>query len=149
MRLAAARGLHARFGNGPWGRASDTVAGVALETLGGSVWVALREGGVIATLRLVHSNPWLCDIGFFSPAERPLYLTSMAVAPAQQRRGVGRACLAEVDRLAREWGCDAVRLDGFDAPAGAVGFYEKCGYRTVNRGEYLGVKLVWLEKALG
>lgn len=148
LRVAAARELGARFGDGPWARASDTIAGVALEARGGTLWIARGEGAVIATLRLLDANPWVCDIGFFTPAERPWYLTSMAVAPAQQRNGVGRACLAEVERIARGWGSDAVRLDSFDAPAGAVGFYEKCGYRPVMRGEYLAVRLVWLEKAV-
>lgn len=148
LRLAAARELGVRFGAGPWSRASDTVDGVRCEVRGGTVWIARGAAGPVATLRLLDASPWLGEIDFFTPAERAVYLTTMAVAPAQQRRGVGRGCLAAVERLARAWGADAVRLDSFDGPAGAAGFYERCGFRPVKRGEYLGARLVWLERQL-
>lgn len=146
LRVAAARDLAARFGPGAWSLCSDTVEGVRLEVTGGAVFIARRDGAVLATLRLSLTNPWLGDTSFFTPCERAVHLTSMAVSPAHQRQGIGRACLADSDRIAREWKATAIRLDSHDAPAGAGGFYLRCGFREVARRSYLGTPLMWFER---
>ena len=148
VRLAAARALGAQFGAGPWSMASDTVAGVTVEVETGAVGQARADGTLLATMRLALENPWLGDTSFFTPARTAVYVTSMAVAPAHQRVGVGRACLVEVERLAQAWQATAIRLDSHDAPAGATEFYRKCGFRVVGRGSYFGTPLVWLERQL-
>jgi hypothetical protein len=38
------------------------------------------------------------------------------------------------EMLAAQWRADAVRLDAYQGPAGAGGFYQKCGYRLVHAG---------------
>jgi GNAT superfamily N-acetyltransferase len=146
VRIAAARDLVARYGPGPWGLASDTVDGVRMEVAGSTVFIARGEGTVLATLRLSLNNPWLGDTNFFTPCERAVHLTAMAVSPAHQRQGIGRACLRDVDRIARRWTTGAIRLDSHDAPAGAREFYVRCGYREVARGNYLGTPLIWFER---
>ncbi len=50
--------------------------------------------------------------------------------------------------LAREWPADAIRLDAYDAGAGAGAFYLACGYREVGRVTYRGVPLVYFETLL-
>lgn len=145
LRLAVARDLTERFGKGTWSFAAESVEGVRLDLGNASVYIARRAGLVIATLRLSEKRPWLGSTEFFTPCERPLYLTSMAVAPAWQRRGVGRACLAEARRIAGEWPADAIRLDSYDAAAGAEDFYLRCGFRCVQRAEYNGTPLLWFE----
>jgi GNAT superfamily N-acetyltransferase len=65
-----------------------------------------------------------------------------------QRRGVGRACLQDVRRIAHAWPADAIRLDAYDAPAGAGRFYERCGYREVGRVVYRKVPLIYFESLL-
>jgi ribosomal protein S18 acetylase RimI-like enzyme len=144
VRIGAARDLAAKFGHGFWSGASDTIDGVRFEVASGEVFLARQGGSVVATLRLSRRNPWLVDTSFFTAAARPAYLTSMAVAPKWQRSGIGRACLEACAAVLPE--CDIIRLDSFDAPAGAVGFYKKCGFVAVHRGEYLGSRLVWLER---
>jgi GNAT superfamily N-acetyltransferase len=72
----------------------------------------------------------------------------MAVDPAYQRRGVGRALLREALAVARGWPADAVRLDAYDAAAGAGPFYAACGFREVGRAAYRGVRLIYFEKLL-
>ena len=72
----------------------------------------------------------------------------MAVSPAAQRQGIGRRCLEDADELARQWPVDAIRLDAYDAPAGAGGFYGKCGYRNVGRAVYRGVPLLYFERLI-
>jgi ribosomal protein S18 acetylase RimI-like enzyme len=63
----------------------------------------------------------------------------MSVDPAQQRKAVGRKCIAEARRIAAEMGREVIRLDAFDCAAGAGEFYRKCGFAEVARVVYKGV----------
>src|SRR5678815_1886591 len=96
-------------------------------------WIARRDGAIVASLVLGARRPWSIDASYFSHADRPLYLTSMNVAPEIQREGLGRRCLAEAVEIARAWPADALRLDAFDRADGAGEFYRKCGFREVAR----------------
>jgi len=71
-----------------------------------------------------------------------------AVDPSRQRRGIGRRLVAEAIAMAREWPADAIRLDAYDAPAGAGPFYAKCGFREVARVIYRTVPLVYYERVI-
>jgi GNAT superfamily N-acetyltransferase len=112
------------------------------------IYVARHGSIMVATLRLATKKPWAIDPAQFSPAARPLYLTDMAVSPGAQRSGIGRRCLEDADELARQWPGDVIRLDAYDAPAGAGEFYAKCGYRNVGRAVYRGVPLLYFERLL-
>jgi GNAT superfamily N-acetyltransferase len=110
------------------------------------VYVALDgEARVVATFQLGTRKPWAIDAAYFSPARRPLYLTDMAVHPDVQRRGIGRACVEAMRGIAVAWPADAIRLDAYDAAAGAGGFYAACGFREVGRVVYRGTPLVYFE----
>jgi GNAT superfamily N-acetyltransferase len=144
LRNAAAEDLTRRFGKGQWsGTASEK--GVRYDLRTSTVWVVRSRGRIIATLRLAARKPWAIDTSYFTPCDRPLYLTSMAVAPGRQRAGVGRRCLEQALRIARDWPADAIRLDAYDAEAGAGAFYRKCGFREVGRTSYKGNPLVYFE----
>lgn len=145
VRLAAARDLSARFGAGAWSFAAESEGGIRIEAKSSYVLIARDEGLVVATLRLSTRNPWLGDTSFFTPSARPVFLTSMAVKPTHQRCGIGRACLEQAREVAQGLHGDAIRLDSYDARAGAGDFYRKCGYRAVRRGEYHGTPLIWFE----
>jgi predicted N-acetyltransferase YhbS len=80
--------------------------------------------------------------------KRPLYLTGMAVAVAQQGQGLGRLALEDAVAVAREWPADAIRLDSYDADAGAGPFYAKCGFVERGRVLYRGDPLVYHELLL-
>jgi GNAT superfamily N-acetyltransferase len=69
----------------------------------------------------------------------------MAVTPLKQGRGIGRWCLSEAERIAKAWPADAIRLDVYDAEAGAGRFYASCGWTEVGRAVYLGVPLIYYE----
>lgn len=56
---------------------------------------------------------------------------SMFVSPAHRGIGLGRRILAELDRIAAEHGCRAVRLDTSAYLTEAVGLYRAAGYREV------------------
>ncbi len=145
LRAAAARDLAARYGHGHWA-GEPTERGVLHQLRISRVWLARQGGEAVATFRLGTRKPWAIDPAYFTPCARPLYLTDMAVRPDRQRRGVGRGCLAEALRLARAWPADALRLDAYDAEAGAGGFYAACGFREVGRVSYRGTPLVYYER---
>jgi GNAT superfamily N-acetyltransferase len=145
LREASARQLTRRFGPGDWSVTNASLGGVEKEIEGGDLYVGRLEEAVIATLRLATRNPWIGDTAFFTERPQPLYLTSMAVLPPHQGQGVGRACIEAVKRIAAERGAGAIRLDAFDAPAGAGGFYAKCGFREAHRADYFDTPLIWFE----
>lgn len=148
MRSAAAQKLTADFGKGHW--SSLTHEAGALRDLKTSTVLVAREGRtIVATLTLTTKKPWAIDLAYFVPCRKALYLINMAVAPEQQRTGIGRALLAEAARVARQLPADAIRLDAYDAPAGAWGFYGRCGYREVGRKVYRRVPLVYFEWMTG
>ena len=148
IHAAVAEDLTARYGPGHWSHPSRE-RGVLSAMRGSRVLIARDGGEIIGTLRLTPKKPWAIDPSYFSPAARPIYLLAMAVRPERQGEGVGRALLAAADRAAREAGADVIRLDAYDAAAGAGGFYAKCGYREVGRKVYRGDPLVYFERMMG
>ena len=144
LHAAVAERLTQEFGRGHWSNGASERA-VLLAFRRSRVLVARQRSRVIATLILSTRKPWAIDRSCFGACVRPLYLTNMAVAPDRQRRGLGRQCVEEARRVAREWPSDAIRLDAYDAAAGAGGFYAKCGFREVGRATYRGVPLIYFE----
>lgn len=147
LRAATARDLTKRFGRGHWS-GEPTERGTLYEMRIAQVWLARSGRAAVATFRLGTRKPWAIDRSYFTPVERPLYLTDMSVRPDYQRRGVGRRCVDEVIRIARAWPSDAIRLDAYDADAGAGGFYARCGFRHVGNAVYRGVPHVYYEMTL-
>ncbi|MGA2377492.1 MAG: GNAT family N-acetyltransferase [Candidatus Sulfotelmatobacter sp.] len=150
LHSAAAADLTRRYGQGFWS-SSTTERGV-LASLRmpkfSRIVIARANRRIVGTLRLATKKPWAIDIAYFTAAERPLYLTGMAVHPELQRKGVGRLLLKEAEAIARAWPADAIRLDAFDAEAGAGGFYAKCGWREVGRVTYRKDPLIYFELVL-
>jgi GNAT superfamily N-acetyltransferase len=144
LRVAAADALTREYGPGHWSSAVSE-RGVLHAMRTSRVFVMRRGDELVATLRLATKKPWAIDTSYFTVCKRPLYLTDMAVAPSSQRRGIGRLCVDEARDLAREWPGDAIRLDAYDAAAGAGPFYAKCGFREVGRVTYRGTPLVYFE----
>ena len=147
LRNAVATDLTRRFGIGHWSSQS-TERGVRSSMKRESVYVVRDERGIVATLTLVTKKPWAIDRKYFSKCNRPLYLTSMAVAPDLQRQGIGRLCMDAAAKLVKQWPGDAIRLDAYDAEAGAGEFYRKCGFREVGRAAYRNAPLIYFEMAV-
>jgi GNAT superfamily N-acetyltransferase len=147
LRTAVAQRLTQDFGRGHWSGAV-TEKSVLQAVRSSRVLVARRRGQIVGTLRLATKKPWAIDPKYFTQVDRALYLTDMAVHPTVQRTGIGRQLLADAASVARAWPADAIRLDSYDAPAGAGPFYAKCGLREVARVTYRGTGLIYFEMVL-
>lgn len=147
VRIAAGEELTSRFGRGLWS-SSTTEKGVHFAMKRGRVIVAVKDGAIVGTMTLSTFKPWAIDKSYFTKVKTPIYLTSMAISPKAQRLGVGRAMLAEADALARAWPGDAIRLDAFDADAGAGDFYVRCGYVERGRAVFRTAPLIYFERLL-
>jgi GNAT superfamily N-acetyltransferase len=90
-----------------------------------TVYTARDRNRLIATVTLSTRKPWAIDKKYFSASTLPLYLTAMAVHPDEQRKGLGKLCIEDARRVARNWPSDAIRLDAYDAAAGAGEFSRK------------------------
>lgn len=144
---ATANQLTARYGEGHWSRES-TERGILNAMRTSQVFLAKDGDRPVATLALTTRKPWAIDSAYFTPVVRVLYLLSMAVDPAMQRHGIGRACIQQSLRIARSWPAESIRLDAYDADAGAGGFYAACGFRQVARIVYRRVPLIYFERSV-
>jgi GNAT superfamily N-acetyltransferase len=147
LRVATARDLTARFGRGHWS-GEATERGVLAGMRESKVWIARKGKEVVATFRMSTAKPWAIDRAYFAKSSHPLYLTDMAVRPELQGRGIGRRCLVRAVKYAEAWPADAIRLDAYDAEAGAGEFYSKCGFQEVGRVAYRGVPLTYYERLI-
>ncbi len=148
LRETVNRDLASKFGGGMW-IAKMTEKGALLAMRMARVYVARERGILIATLALSTRKPWAIDKSYFAQSKRPIYLTNMAVLPGRQRDGIGSQCIDAARRIALAWPGDAIRLDAYDAVAGAGGFYSKCGFREVGRAVYRKAPLIYYEMLLG
>ena len=144
LRTAAGAHLTQLFGQGHWSRVT-TERGVRYDLKTSRVLVARRGLEIVATLKLATKKPWAIDLAYFTAVPRAVYLHDMAVAPDLQRQGIGRGLVREALTVARAWPSQAVRLDAYDAAAGAGEFYIKCGFREVGRVTYREVPLIYFE----
>ena len=148
LRTAVAVDLTARFGPGAWS-SKVTDRGVFWHLRHGEVLVARDDGRIVGTLALAKRRPWAIDPSHFTRMRRPLYLTSMAILPALQRKGVGRVIMAAAEQAGRASNMEAIRLDAYEGAPGAGPFYVKCGYTERGRVTYRDAALIYFEKLLG
>lgn len=147
LQNAAAGALTAKFGQGHWS-SLVTERGAERAQRHARVRVGGAERRLLTVLRLATRKPWAIDTSCFTPAKRPLYLTGMAVSVAHQGQGLGRLALDDARAVARAWPADAIRLDAYDAVAGAGDFYAHCGFTERGRITYKGDPLVYYELLL-
>jgi len=73
----------------------------------------------------------LVELELLAPAT--FYVNGLAVLPAYRGRGLGSRLLEAADALAAEAGCDELSIQVFEQNQGALGLYERHGYRIVAR----------------
>jgi GNAT superfamily N-acetyltransferase len=147
LRAAVNHNLTSQYGDGYWALGL-TEKGALFAMRNSSVYVAKDCDQLFATVTLSSRKPWAIDKKYFQAAEKPLYLTAMAVHPDHQRRGIGRQCIDVARQIAVKWPSDAIRLDAYDVAAGAGEFYRKCGFREVGRAVYRTAPLIYFEMLL-
>src|SRR6476620_6701277 len=144
---AAAGALTARFGEGHWS-SLVTERATAASQRHARVRIGREGKRILTVLRLATRKPWAIDVSYFTPVKRPLYLTGMAVSVVHQGQGLGRMALEDACTIAAEWPADALRLDAYDATAGAGGFYDRCGFTERGRVVFKGDPLIYFERLL-
>jgi GNAT superfamily N-acetyltransferase len=147
LHTAVADHLTKLHGHGPWS-SKTSEKGVLLAMRRSHVFVARLGLEIVGTLCLTTRKPWAIDSSYFSPCRKPVYLIAMAITPVRQRQGIGRRCMKEAERIAKALPADALRLDAYDAKAGAGGFYAKCGLVERGRVSYRGAPLIYFESVL-
>jgi len=144
LQNAAAGALTARFGAGHWS-SLGTERGATLAQRHARVRVGRSGKRILTVMRLATKKPWAIDVSYFTPVKRPVYLTGMAVSVAHWGQGLGRQAIEDACAIARAWPADSIRLDAYDAPAGAGDFYVKCGFKERGRVVYRDDPLVYYE----
>lgn len=147
LHTAASNHLTQRFGHGFWS-SPPTERGVLANMRFAKVLIARNGKTIAGTLRLANKKPWAIDVTYFTPVKKAIYLTSMAVLPSLQRKGVGRQLIQQAITEAKNWPANAIRLDAFNADAGAGGFYASCGFRETARVIYRKNPLIYYELLL-
>lgn len=116
------------YSRGPGGQ-SAPLSDRARSTLGRGL---AEHPSATVLLAFVESDPVgtaVCLWGFSTFAGMPsVNIHDLAVLPAFQRRGIGRALIAEVERRARERGCCKITLEVHDTNEGAKGLYQSLGF---------------------
>lgn len=105
------------------GRRTDAGAvGALVGRADSCILLAERDGRLLASCHLQQQG----GAGYFG---------MFAVDPAQQGSGLGKAVLAEAERLARaQWQCRAMRMTVIEQRPELLAWYQRRGYRRT--GEY-------------
>jgi ribosomal protein S18 acetylase RimI-like enzyme len=102
----------------------------------GEVWVADENGRAVGVLVL-------------RPLGDSLLLENVAVLPALQGRGIGRALIAFAERHGRELGLTEITLYTNEAMTENIRLYPRLGYVETGRRIEEGYARVYFRKTLG
>jgi GNAT superfamily N-acetyltransferase len=147
LRAAVAEDSTRRNGRGHWSSVG-TDKSVLRDIRTSHVILAWGDQSPVGTARLATKRPWAINPAYFTACSEPLYLTDMAVSPRFQGQGIGRRLLDQAKAVAANHGARAIRLDAYDGPAGAGGFYAKCGFSERGRVSYRATRLIYYELLL-
>ena len=128
---AAYRPYIERIGREPAPMGADFDALIAA----GDVWVAIDHDRVVGVLVV-------------RPLESALLLESVAVDPARQRCGIGRALIDHAERVARDAGLGAVDLYTNAHMTENLRLYPSLGYELIERRHEDGFDRVFFRKSL-
>ena len=93
----------------------------------------------IATFNIsTQSRDYYHEELWSNPGEKALYLGQLAINPALQKKGIGKWCMQQVERMAFKMGCKAIRFDALDSHPWLKAFYKNldyspCGIVTPNK----------------
>lgn len=102
----------------------------------GRIWVALKNETIIGTVSVLDKD-------------EKLYIRSMAVSPVAQGLGIGQKLLKEIENFALEKGYSKLFLYTTPFLHGAIGLYEKNGFKRLGDVDgFFGTPLLEMEKLL-
>ena len=116
--------VHAAFGalTPPSGALNETIDDVAARFAAGPVLIAEADGALVGSVYCAVKGDGL-------------YLTRMAVAPARQKQGIGRALLKAAESEARRLGVGRLTLRvRVNLPDNRV-YFERAGFRVTGQGQ--------------
>lgn len=103
-------------------RTDDEAVAELIRRPGSCILLAEHDGQLLASSHVERQG----ESGYFG---------MFAVAPDRQTGGVGKAVLAEAERMAHDdWHCRAMRMTVIEQRSELIGWYERRGYRRT--GEY-------------
>lgn len=107
-----------------------------LEPPGGTLLLVQVEGEAVGLGGVRHLETGVAEV------------KSMYVAPGFRGHGISRRLLAELERIAAERGCTAVRLDSSRYLTAALALYRSAGYREVPDYNANPKADIWFERQL-
>ena len=141
-----------------WKRGVYPTEDTAREALAvGDLYVLEDDGKIFATGRINQVQVpeymkarWTTD----APDDKVMVLHTLAVEPSAAGHGYGTKFVAFYEKLAKESGCTALRMDTNEINKPARTLYGKLGYKEVgivpcSFNGISGVRLVCLEKIIG
>ncbi len=105
----------------------------------------IRAGQV----RVVEHAGAVAGVLVLLPQADSLLLDNIAVSPAAQGLGLGRAMLEFAERAAAEAGYRVVTLYTNEAMVENIALYTRVGYRETHRATEKGLRRVYMAKAVG
>jgi ribosomal protein S18 acetylase RimI-like enzyme len=104
----------------------------------GPVWSVMKDGQLVGTVAAVAKND-------------ALYIRSMAVAPNERGRGIGKMLLLELENFARAGRFQRMILSTTPFLDHAIRLYEGCGFKRTSEGPHdlAGTPLFTMEKRFG
>jgi len=102
--------------------------------------------GVLLLARVEGEPAGIGGVRFLDTAAAEV--KSMYVSPTFRGRGLARALLTELERIAREHDCARVQLDTSDYLTAAVALYRAAGYREVPAYNENAKANLWFERRL-
>jgi GNAT superfamily N-acetyltransferase len=131
-----------RESDGPLGDAVDLEAEIAA----GPPAELGRTGGVLLLARVDGEPAGLGGVRHLETGVAEI--KSKFVSPAHRGIGLGRRILVELEQIAAQHGCRAVRLDSSDYLTEAIGLYRSAGYAEVPAYNQNEKANVWFERQL-
>lgn len=105
----------------------------------GTLYVGEAEGKVLACVNLNHIQPpEYSKIRWSNDAEgnEVLVIHTLCIPPECAGKGFGRQFVEFSEKLAKEQGCRAVRLDTYEGNAPAASLYTKMGFTFVGSEDF-------------
>lgn len=119
----------------------------------GKTYIANVDQYIVATITYGDKRPTFSipeDKAYWSKTTKPAYIRSLAVDPAYQSHGYGKACMLQLEDQLKHLGYSHARLTAVTSNALLQRMYTNLGYREVQQRfvPERGVDLTFFEKKL-